>query len=155
MTKLLCTLLFICSGISFGDTQQEEINCLAQTIYFEARSEPVEGQYAVGLVALNRVQSPQFPITLCGVTQQAWRDEKGQPIKYKCQFSFYCDGEPEHVKDGKAWILAWTLAEGLVRHTPFTDITNGALYYHADYVSPYWAIAQTQTVQIEKHIFYK
>ena len=155
MTKLLCTLLFICSGMSFGDTQQKEINCLAQTIYFEARSEPVEGQYAVGLVALNRVQSPQFPNTLCGVTQQAWRDEKGQPIKYKCQFSFYCDGEPEHVKNEKAWILAWTLAEGLVRHRPFRDITNGALYYHADYVSLYWAIAQTQTVQIDTHIFYK
>ena len=155
MIKLLCTLLFICSNMSFGDTQQEEINCLAQTIYFEARSEPVEGQYAVGLVALNRVQSPQFPNTLCGVTQQAWRDEEGQPIKYKCQFSFYCDGEPEHIAEEKSWILAWTLAEGLVRHRPFRDITNGALYYHADYVSPYWAIAQTQTVQIVKHIFYK
>ena len=48
MIKLLCTLLFICSGMSFADTKQSEINCLAQTIYLEARSEPVEGQYAVG-----------------------------------------------------------------------------------------------------------
>jgi hypothetical protein len=34
--------------------------CLAEAIYFEARGEPVEGQFAVAEVILNRVESPKF-----------------------------------------------------------------------------------------------
>jgi spore germination cell wall hydrolase CwlJ-like protein len=33
------------------------------------------------------------------------------------------------------------------------DITNGALYYHADYVNPGWKLKKTKV--IGRHIFYK
>ena len=36
-----------------------------------------------------------------------------------------------------------------------TDITSGALYYHADYVNPYWAKTKKRIIKIEHHIFYK
>jgi hypothetical protein len=35
-----------------------------------------------------------------------------------------------------------------------TDVTNGATYYHADYVKPNWTRLQKET-QIGRHIFYK
>ena len=34
------------------------------------------------------------------------------------------------------------------------DITDGATFYHADYVMPAWAKTKTKTVEIEDHIFY-
>ena len=38
---------------------------------------------------------------------------------------------------------------------PFLDITDGALFYHADYVTPGWAKTKQKTVEIQDHIFYR
>ena len=35
------------------------------------------------------------------------------------------------------------------------DITDGALFYHADYVTPSWAKIKQKTTEIGDHIFYK
>ena len=48
---------------------RQELTCLAQNIYFEARSEPLEGKLAVAHVVMNRVASRYFPDTVCGVVQ--------------------------------------------------------------------------------------
>jgi spore germination cell wall hydrolase CwlJ-like protein len=48
----------------------KEIRCLAKNIYFEARNEPTLGQIAVAFVTLNRVDSNQFPDTICTVVEQ-------------------------------------------------------------------------------------
>lgn len=44
--------------------------CLASVIHYEARGEPTEGKVAVASVVLNRVDSPQFPDTVCEVVAQ-------------------------------------------------------------------------------------
>lgn len=44
--------------------------CLAMTVYFEARGEPVKGQYLVADVVVNRVLDPDFPSTICEVTSE-------------------------------------------------------------------------------------
>lgn len=44
--------------------------CLALTIFLEARGEPINGQYQVGAVILNRVHSEDFPDTVCEVVNQ-------------------------------------------------------------------------------------
>ena len=38
---------------------------------------------------------------------------------------------------------------------PFIDLTDGALFYHADYVTPGWAKTKIKTVEIQDHIFYR
>ena len=48
----------------------KQLDCLAEALYFEARGESVKGQFAVADVILNRVESPLFPKTVCGVVQQ-------------------------------------------------------------------------------------
>ena len=63
--------------------------CLAEAIYFEARGEGVEGQFAVAEVILNRVDSPKFPNSICKVVRQ------GTGRKHACQFSYNCDGKLE------------------------------------------------------------
>ena len=68
----------------------DEITCLAQNIYFEARSEPVAGMLAVGHVVLNRVASDRFPDTVCKVIRQG-----GERRRHRCQFSWWCDGRSD------------------------------------------------------------
>ena len=45
-------------------------SCLTEALYFEARGENTKGQFAVAEVIMNRVDSPNFPGTLCKVIKQ-------------------------------------------------------------------------------------
>jgi spore germination cell wall hydrolase CwlJ-like protein len=49
---------------------QKQLTCLAQNIYYEARSEEFDGKVAVAQVTLNRANSGKFPDTICGVVHQ-------------------------------------------------------------------------------------
>ncbi len=148
---LLFVILFWPTILLAQDTEEY---CLAETVYFEARNQELLGQIAVGLVAMNRVKSNSFPDTLCDVTRQAKRDSSGRIIKYKCQFSYYCDGLLEHVAEEEAWSTAQIVSKVVIEQS-HKDITGGALYYHSTKVSPYWMSAFQETVQIGDHIFYK
>jgi spore germination cell wall hydrolase CwlJ-like protein len=133
-----------------------QLDCLARNIYFEARGEPDLGQRAVAWVTLNRVSADRYPDTICGVVHQARRDSQGNPIRHQCQFSWYCDGKSDRIRNQTDWREA-RLAAMIVIHrynTGQQDPTHGATMYHADYVSPYWADDYVQTVQISTHIFY-
>ena len=65
--------------------RMRSLDCLAQAIYYEARSEGEAGQRAVAQVVLNRVRHRDYPSTVCGVVYQHVRGQT-------CQFSFSCDG---------------------------------------------------------------
>jgi spore germination cell wall hydrolase CwlJ-like protein len=132
--------------------------CLATAIYFEARGEPTAGQIAVGQVIMSRVNDYRYPDNVCDVVKEgyyySWNPSI--PIPDKCQFSFFCDGKPEEIKDAEAyeWAeeIAWGLLEGPL---DLIDLTNGATHYHAHYVLPSWSKRFTQTVRINDHIFYR
>src|SRR5258706_5652330 len=58
-----------------------DLQCLAENVYFEARGEPLEGQYAVAEVTLNRTRSEHFPHTVCGVVHETrWNASRGRFI---------------------------------------------------------------------------
>src|SRR5687768_6444313 len=46
------------SRIDAARARARDIRCLAENIYFEARGEPLRGQYAVAEVTMNRLASP-------------------------------------------------------------------------------------------------
>ncbi len=126
----------------------DELACLALNIYWEARSESLEGQQAVAKVTLNRVRSPDFPDTICGVVTQGSERTTG------CQFSWQCDGRDDTPRDARAWARANEVARHGLFEDP-ADPTRGALFYHATYVSPTWVRLMTQVTQIGRHIFYR
>jgi spore germination cell wall hydrolase CwlJ-like protein len=128
---------------------EAEINCLALNIYFEARSEPHEGQYAVGHVVMNRVASQYYPNTVCGVVQQG-----GELRLHGCQFSWWCDGRPDMPRNKRAWLQSLQIAQAIYSGNS-KDPTYGALWYHADYVSPFWKDTLSVAVRIGQHIFYQ
>jgi len=76
------------------------------------------------------------------------------PIRNQCQFSWYCDGKSDEPTDSTTWMESLHIAD-LVISGKMPDITSGSLWYHADFVSPYWAPYLTEVVTIDNHIFYK
>lgn len=146
------SITFCDTGIA-SNSSGEDAFCLAQAIYFEARNQPLKGQFAVGSVVLNRVEHRKFPNTVCGVVRQSKIDRYGNPIRNKCQFSFYCDGKPENILDHESWLRAFEVAELLLEGAP--DITEGSVFYHTTWVEPYWKDHFVMTEVIDDHIFYK
>ena len=133
-----------------------ELACMATAIYFDARGEPMVGQVAVAQVIMSRVYDERYPNTICEVVKQgyyySWNPEI--PIPDKCQFSFWCDGKPEKIKDEDAYFWATEVADAVMVGTLY-DTTQGATHYHAYYVQPSWSKKFTQTVRINDHIFYR
>jgi spore germination cell wall hydrolase CwlJ-like protein len=127
-----------------------EVACIAMAIYFEARSEPLDGQVAVANTIMNRVASPRFPDTPCEVVKQG-RSWRGNMLRNQCHFSYYCDGKPEVILDQGAYTLALSIA---VNWANLVDITSGATYYHRDDVHPYWVDNLNISRKIGRHIFY-
>jgi spore germination cell wall hydrolase CwlJ-like protein len=125
-----------------------EENCLARAVYFEARSESDMGQLAVAKVILNRVKSPNFPKSICGVVYQ------GSGTRNSCQFSFACDGQADDVNQAGAWSHAKTIAQRAIANDPAVAMMGAATNYHADYVKPKWAKTMRRLAKIGHHIFY-
>ena len=138
-----------------------ETHCLAMNMYHEARDQGTAGKLAVSAVVMNRVNDKRFPNTVCGVVLQAqmkksWKTGLPVPIRNKCQFSWYCDGKDDIPKDKEAYKKTIDLSTVIMRNEiKFIDITDGALFYHADYVTPSWAKTKQKTTEIGDHIFYR
>lgn len=131
-----------------GGELSAEGQCLAKAVYFEARGEAVDGQLAVAQVILNRVKSPKFPDTICGVVYQ------NETHKHRCQFSFACDGVSDTPFEGEAWETAKRVSL-VALSGRWEDITFGAKNYHAVYVRPAWSDSLVETGQHGRHIFYR
>ena len=144
----------------------DEVTCLAQNIYWEARNQSIQGMYAVADVTLNRVKDKRWPSTVCEVVKQ----RKNAGGKWVCQFSWYCDGKKDIIwankeKSGltiegnaRAWREAVRISIYVHGHGGFrvNDNTKGAVYYYAhNLVYPTWADQKDLTVIIGNHTFMK
>jgi hypothetical protein len=121
--------------------------CLAQALYFEARGESIKGQFAVAEVILNRMDSKDFPNSVCGVVNQ------GSSKRHKCQFSYMCDGRFEIVSEKQAFEISGKIAKIMLRGAP-RKLTTGATFYHSQNVSPRWSKKFYKTASIGQHYFY-
>ena len=145
----------------YASDENGEAVCLAKNIYFEAGNQPLAGKVAVAHVVLNRMEHSFYPKDVCGVVYQAkWRENwKGKmvPIRHQCQFSWFCDGYSDEPKDEKTYNEIYKLAEEFIagKHKDMIDITDGAMWYHADYVHPRWANHKEVTTKVGRHIFYR
>ena len=130
------------------ETLFESQRCLAQAIYFEARSEPLSGWAAVADVVINRALDTRYPATICGVVFQ------GEYRRHKCQFSFACDGLSDEAQNQRLWQRAMRLAGNKLIDFRAHPSTARATHYHADYVDPYWNQSMVRLTKIGRHIFY-
>lgn len=123
----------------------QQIECMTQNAYFEARGEPERGIIAVNNVVMNRVSDGRFPRTPCGVINQRSRGV--------CQFSWKCQGD-HRIRDWSLYRRIESISENVYLGN-HEDVTNGAQFYHANYVRPYWSRVFDRTIVIGAHIFYR
>ena len=119
----------------------EQHRCLALNIYHEARGERVEGQIAVAQVTINRVGHDEWPSTICEVVYQPK------------QFSWTHLIEDQSPSEARAWSKARIIARDVMIGN-VDDPTNGAVFYHANYVNPDWANFMTLSKVIGNNLFY-
>lgn len=148
---MLICLLGVGLIVGCADTRKavsdEQLDCLALALYWEARGDGRRGMTAVGWTVLNRVDSPKFPATPCAVVQQGGENPP-------CQFSWWCDGKSDRPRNPKSWENARALAEELLRDPP-ADPTHGALFFHHTNSRPYWAKSMQKTATVGSHVFYR
>lgn len=131
--------ILLISLLTLGNAGAEELKCLADNIYYEARGESFTDQLVIAKVTLNRVKSKYYPNTICGVVYQRrqfeWTNKKGL------------------TRDPKTWDNIAYLAKTLLR--PGVRFLEGfeATHYHANYVSPDWSNLEVYAI-VGTHIFY-
>lgn len=142
---LVIIIMMIAFNASAAEWPATAPDCLAANIYHEARSESLAGQYMIAYVTMNRVYSPNFPNTICGV------------VKQKNQFSWYNPKENNYPTEVSAWKKACSVATKFLLRMPISgiDLSEGALYYHADYVHPKWALKKNFIGRVGSHLFYR
>ena len=121
----------------------QQTNCLATAVYFEARGESVEGQLAVARVVMNRAASGRYPPDWCSV------------VKQPAQFSFVRHGQFPWIDTAST---AWARAQGVARlavANVIPSVSSDVLWYHANYVAPSWGQRLNVVERIGAHIFYR
>ncbi len=123
--------------------------CLANAIYFEARSEPIRGQMAVAQVIVNRAFSGFYPNDICGVVyQNAHR-------RLACQFTFACDGKSKAITERGHWARATRIAKQTLEGQIYVPEVAKSTHYHAIYVNPNWVGEMKKLVRYGLHNFYR
>ncbi|MCX7285678.1 MAG: cell wall hydrolase [Novosphingobium sp.] len=122
-------------------TLSKELECLAGAVFFEAKSESLAGQLAVGRVIVARANSGRFPTSYCGVVFQP------------SQFSFVRGGAlPAINRTSLGWQTAVRIAR-IADEGEWKSPVEGAMFFHATYVSPRWG--KTRMAKVDGHIFYR
>ena len=122
-------------------TGDEQGDCLASSVYYESKGEPLNGQLAVAQTIMNRTTSGRFPSTVCGVVRQPG------------QFSFLKRGAiPEPSHENSAWQSAVAIAT-IARQGLWKQIAPSALFFHARRVSPGWG--KIRVASLGNHIFFR
>ena len=132
-----------------GKDRVKAERCLANAIYFEARSEPVRGQMAVAQVVINRAFSGFYPNDICGVVYQ------NASRRLACQFTFACDGKSKVINERGHWARANRIAKQTLDGQIYVPEVAKSTHYHAVYVHPNWVGEMKKLVRYGIHNFYR
>ncbi|MFY1668062.1 cell wall hydrolase [Pseudomonas sp. Pseu.R1] len=130
-----------------ADAVDDALVCLSRTIYWEAKGGTDTDMEGVADVVLNRLGHEGYPDTICAVVKQGSE-------KKACQFSWWCDGKSDQVKEDDRYAASKEIARKALNQQ-LTDRTKGAMYFHDRNVKPAWASEYIKTAETEKFLFYK
>lgn len=136
------------AAVRSEDDAARALTCLTEAVYYEARSESLDGQRAVAQVVLNRVRDRAFPHSVCGVVYQHPSHAAG------CQFTFTCDGAMSLPREPRAWDRARAVAEAALAGSVFEPV-GSAVFYHTQAILPWWAPSLSRIGSVGAHIFYR
>lgn len=152
--KCLLKLLFLfglvvsSSGLALGASYKpEETECLARTLYYEARGEPISGIIGVAYTVINRVKLSSYPNTICGVVRET-RDGA-------CQYSYWCSHRFDIPGEDSGYKTSLAIARYVLNADNHVyDPTHGAIYYTEKGLKPEWAKHFRNYIIIGRHKFY-
>ena len=125
-----------------GETGNEEaLRCLATTIYFESKGEPLAGQLAVANVVLNRAKSGRFASDVCGV------------VKQRGQFSFVRRGVLPAVDAAQRMYRTAEAVAKVAMASAWKSPAPNALFFNGRKVGLPGRL--TKVALIGNHIFYR
>lgn len=125
---LLCVLAVAgCTGQTPGGTQTaamrgDERDCLVRAMYFESNRSSRDGLMAVGTVVMNRVESPRFPNTICGVVGQHRQ---------------FASGVMTRPLDPRQAALAERAADAILRGERYAPVGRAMHFHMASFKNPY------------------
>lgn len=128
------------------------ILCMALNIYWEARSEPLQGQHYVAQVTFNRAD--RDPAKVCEVVFKPYQFSWANPLTTSDQIQRASIAHRFIPKEKKAWWMAKDIARWTVKgYIP--DVTGGATHFHTNYIrKPRWARGMRHLASVGAHHFY-
>jgi N-acetylmuramoyl-L-alanine amidase len=152
LAKTLIALSFFIQGCtSSTDVQTEyhqELSCLTELLFYEARGTGAKGMTAVATVVKNRTNLKGFPSTYCGVSKQ------------HRQFSFHQDKHNQYVDknpyslDTAAFSLAGSVAYLTLNDRLVAPFGGSTAYYHTPEVKPSWSKKMKVVLKDRFHVYY-
>lgn len=144
-TGLGALIALLAAGPAMAD--DDPLECLARTVYFEARDEGAQGMEAVAAVVMNRVRHPDFPNEVCAVIKDGGETPP-------CQFSYWCDGKSDQPEDQELWALAREVASRAL-DGGVEEPVGDALFFHSEAVDPAYHETRELVAQVGSHLFYR
>lgn len=128
---------------------EAELTCLATNIYFES-GRSYEEKLAIATVTMNRVVSENYPKNICAVVWQK------KPGARKCQFAWTCDGKSDAIANNRKYAESLAVAKDVLIYDKRSGIiTQDVMYFHADYIRPYWSRRMVHVASVGSHLFYR
>jgi spore germination cell wall hydrolase CwlJ-like protein len=158
MTEILVAInVWMSSMLNPIPLNDQDVYCLTRNAYYEAKGDSQMSQIAVTHVVLNRLKDPKFPKSACEVVYQ--KNKNQEQHKTTCQFSWTCDRKlmgaiPNQEAEGWQESLTSVKKALTMYYQQKVDVTQGATFYHANYVNPGWYTLEKIT-SIGSHIYYK
>lgn len=123
---------------------EQEFDCLARNIFYEAGVEDRAGKVAVAQVTLNRLRTGYWGSDICKV------------VYAPAQFSWTRIKKRAWLQiEGPLWEESQQVAVEVLDQGTRIAALNTSLFYHADYIKdPYWVDRTKLTTKVGRHIFY-
>ena len=134
--------------------QKEQLECIADNIYYEANSESKVGKIAIARVIMNRVNDPRFPNDPCSVVYDGakYSKEKSHLQRGNCQFSWLCQGKKPPKPKHNDWLEALEIAVEVYIEKKYTEVLPRSLFFHNEGAKPNWKYRFDK--KIGHHLFY-
>lgn len=139
--------------IELPTVSEEDINCMAHGIYYEASNQGERGMEAVGFVIYNRSINPKYPNSICKVIKQT------NVIHGKrfCQFSWYCkrgDKGLQYAPDTEAFRQSNHIAR-MILHKEIDNWMPRVVSFHRVGIRTNWNKHLSVFATIGQHVFYQ
>ena len=132
--------------------QEQEKQCLVEALYFEARSENIDGIHAVLSVIHNRKESGLFPSTYCEVVKQP------KQFSYRNEFvhkDMIIKPKPQTKQDKEVLRYIEHISEKAVKEEFTPTLPRQILWYTTHQIKRGWVKTKKVYVKIGNHKFMK